>query len=231
MHPKKQMRIPFMNVVKLCGKWGLCTLALGMLGGAPAHADEVFSNFGVGNTYQSLIGWTIGSSTNQVIGGMFTPTQNYMLTSFDVAAFHFSGLNSYVFSIFVDKGGLPSGAAVVSPFSSSIIGGGAHINSFAATGSLLAGNKYWLVMERGAPDTHGAWNWNNIGHNGFAFRDNGGGWANSSQSASAFRINGTLSSASNLTPEMPASAQAISILLAVGAVALYKRCKGASVGG
>ncbi|MGC4043419.1 MAG: choice-of-anchor R domain-containing protein [Armatimonas sp.] len=210
----------------------LIVLGLMALTTTIAHADEIYSNFGPGNTNTNNSGWGIvgapAISYEQAIAGAFTPTQNFTLTSFDISAWHAAGTNSYLFSIVADNGGLPTGAVLVSPFSGAINGTFVTpaISSFAATGSLLAGQKYWLVMAPGAEDAVGLWNWNTIGAMGNAYSHQGGPWFNDPQVAPRFRINGTpVSVTTNLTPEVPAGVQAIPVLLAVGGMALYQRKK------
>ncbi len=191
-----------------------------------AHAAEIYSTFGPGNSFNNGIGWTVSGPTSSVgdafsVASSFAVTQNYSLSSVDFAAFHVSGMNSFTFSIISDNAGLPTGSAVFS--TSTPVNPGTQ--SFAATGSLLAGNTYWLVMEPGGPNTWGAWNWNTTGATGAAFRTNGGAWVNNpGNTAPTFRINGTLNSTA-LTPEVPAGVQAIPVLLAVGGMALYQRRK------
>ncbi|MGC4043420.1 MAG: hypothetical protein QM758_06415 [Armatimonas sp.] len=194
-----------------------------------AQADEVYSNFGPGDTFNISTGWTVSTAGSPVggnfsVAGMFTASQNFTLTSFDIAAFHVSGLNSYLFSIVADNAGLPTGASLFS--TSGSLAGPASVNSYSATGSLLAGNTYWLVMQPGGNDTWGAWNWNTTGATGFANSGNGGAtWGANGSTSPTFRINGRPTGRTPLTPEMPAGVQAIPVLLAVGGMALYQRKK------
>jgi hypothetical protein len=201
-----------------------------------ARADVIASTFGPGDSFNTGVGWRVDGPnsdvrTNESLAAMFMPTQNYTLTSFEIAAFHFSGENSYLFSLVADNGGLPTGSAIVSPFASAITTPGANINVFGASGSLMAGNKYWLVMEPGAPTAHAGWNWNSIGQGGFASKNvfTGGNWLTFQGATPTFRVNGRPSGPTNLTPEVPGSVQMGAVLLALGAVALYKRRKQATL--
>ncbi|MGC4043421.1 MAG: prepilin-type N-terminal cleavage/methylation domain-containing protein [Armatimonas sp.] len=237
--PSKPARHPQESKRKMQRKTNLGALAaLSLLAlTTTAHADEVYSNFGPGNTYSSGSSWFL-LGTNQGFGGQslagfFTPAQDYSLTSFEIAAGHVSGTNSYLFSLVADSGGLPTDAAVVAPFSSTITGtlNAPGINSFLASGSLLAGQKYWLIMEPGTNDTWGAWFQNTTGAEDFAVNHNlGGGWQLASTNngllpTPVFRINGTPTNVTALTPEVPAGVQVIPVLLAVVGMALYQRKK------
>lgn len=194
-----------------------------------AQAAEIYSTFGPGTGYVNGTGWTVSGPTSaatpsQSVAASFIVAQNYSLSSVDYAAFHVRGANSFVFSILSDNGGVPTGSLLFS--TTTPVNPGTQ--SFAATGSLLAGNTYWLVMEPGNSNTWGAWNWSTSGIMGASFQSNGGAWTSSTVNpAPAFRINGTLNSTA-LTPEVPAGVQAIPVLLAVGGMALYQRKKKAS---
>ncbi len=192
-----------------------------------AHADEIYSTFGPGDTYNTNVGHTI-SGASSILGmtlrgaGSFTAAQNFALTSIDLAAWHVIGSNSYNYSIVLDNGGLPTGTSIFSGNTS--LASNPSIQSLGASGSLLAGNTYWLVLET-TGDDWGAWNYSTSGATGIA-SDSGGGWnANPSGAAPAFRINGRPQITTALTPEMPAGVQAIPVLLAVGGMALYQRRK------
>lgn len=213
-----------------CAGFSGIVAALGILTlTTAAHADEIYSTFGPGDTYQNAIGWTISGSTSPVgnaysIAASFSVAQNYNLTSIDVASFYVTGMNSFVYSIVADNAGAPTGSSLWS-LTTPISNG---INTFGASGSLLAGNTYWLVMEPGNADTWGAWNHSSVASNGFSTQQNGGAWTDSPGGTSpTFRVNGTTVRTA-LTPEMPAGVQAIPVLLAVGGMALYQRKKKAT---
>ncbi|MGC4043422.1 MAG: choice-of-anchor R domain-containing protein [Armatimonas sp.] len=200
-----------------------------------AYADVIYSNFGAGDTYSLTVNYPVygpntGISTDsQSEAAFFTPTQNFTLTSFEVGVRHLLGPNSFLFSIVADNGGLPTGAAIVSPFNTSLTGTMATpaIDSFSVTGSLLAGQKYWLVMEPGTPESLAWWGANTTGAMGVAIQSNGDPWIldGGRLPSPVFRINGRPTVPTNLTPEMPAGVQAVPILLAVGGMALYQRRK------
>ncbi len=194
--------------------------------GTVSHAGEIYSTFGPGNSYDSGISYSLGDDYQQSVMTSFVPTQNFTLTGFQIATAHYQGTNSYLFSVVADNGGLPTGSAIVSPFSSAVTNG---ISSFAATGSLLANQKYWLVVDPGPSGGWGGWFMNNIGITGdTAFKAtnfNGGNLSLINGSTPAFRINGDPVNSVALTPELPAGVQAVPVLLAVAGMALYQRKK------
>lgn len=192
-----------------------------------ANAAEIYSTFGPSNGYNSNAGYNItGSGANALsAAAKFSVTQNYSLTSVDFAAAHVRGQNSFLFSIVGDLSGAPGNSVV---FSTTTVVNPAT-QSFAATGSLVAGNTYWLVMSpAGNANTEGIWYQGTSGINGVSTRTGNGAWtASTTAPAPAFRINGNVTTAS-LTPEVPAGVQVIPVLLAVGGMALYQRKKKAA---
>lgn len=190
---------------------------------ATAQAAEIYSTFGPGDSYNAANGYILGGPNTQSVAGFFTATQDYTLTSFDFAATYTSGPNSFLFSIVEDSGFKPLGATVVSPFGGLIDTG---VNSYAVSGSLIAGKNYWLVIEPGAANANASWHFNNIGASGtFAFKNTQPPpiWVASAGTLPTFRIHGNRVITPALTPEMPSGLQAVPVLLAVGGMALYQR--------
>jgi hypothetical protein len=167
-----------------------------------AHADIVYSTFspsgGSGfdvGTGHGVVGAARGGF--QSLAASFTPTANYTLTSFEVAAVFPAVVNSFNFSIVRDNAGLPTGATVASvlgvPLAFSSVAFPTPINLFSATGPLQSGTTYWLIFAPGDPNAEAGWANNNIALTGLAF-NTGSGWATappSNNTKPAFRINGT----------------------------------------
>lgn len=196
--------------------------------GSTVHADVVYSNFGPGDTYSggsfrvSGPASRFGAYSN---AASFTASQAFTLTSFELATNYSAGTNSFLFSIVADNGGLPTGSSLFSTTGPANNG----ISTFSATGSLLAGQKYWLVMASEASNADGGWNHLGLDSQGeYAQRTGSGNWTTQNRLVPVFRIKGTPVNAVALTPEMPAGVQAIPMLLAVGGMALYQRKKKAA---
>jgi hypothetical protein len=111
----------------------------------------VYSNFGVGDTYNTGAAYAIGSPGNEYRRAVrFTPTFNGAFTSVRVPVLHLSGTNSYVVSLATDNAGIPgvdieTFSGVVFPVAASIV----TLTSVASP-PLLAGSSYWIVVR--APD-------------------------------------------------------------------------------
>ncbi|MGC4043383.1 MAG: PEP-CTERM sorting domain-containing protein [Armatimonas sp.] len=199
----------------------LCLVALT----SGVHADVIYSNLGPGDSFSTTVGWNIRGAQATVLGEVilaasFTPTQNYVLSSFELPGFNNNGTNSYQFSIVADNGGLPIGAEVVSPFTSSLSTTFDAVNSFGVSGSVTAGQKYWLIVGPGAGDTNGVWWANTTGATGLGYRAAGGGWTITNDTSPAFRIQG------NLAPSAPEPGTLA--LFALGGLLLSQRKKRAA---
>jgi hypothetical protein len=187
-----------------------------------AQADLIFSNFSpaLGNGFDTGISWGIDGILGdfQTIGGIFTASQSYTLTSFDVAGYHNTGTNAYNFSIIEDNAGLPTGNTIFSLLGASMTSVdilNPTIDTFSASGALQAGSTYWLVMESGTDDTSGGWNFNRIGQVGGMGIDNGTGMTVTASQTPAFRVNGI-----SATPE-PGSL-ALFLLGGIGVERLFR---------
>jgi hypothetical protein len=169
-----------------------------------AHADIVYSSFSPsgGSGFDGATGWSVAGASSlggsSSIAARFTPSANYTLTSFEVAAVFPAIVNSFNFSIVRDNVGLPTGSTVASvlgvPLAFSSVAFPTPINLYSATGSLQSGTTYWLVFEAGDPNSFAGWANNNIGLTGLARNPNGTGWVMAPPSGNttpAFRINGS----------------------------------------
>jgi hypothetical protein len=210
-------------------KWhGVIVLAL-VLAGLPARNSSalvVYSDFGPGNSYNTLLsGW--GITGPSIAGGIedampFVPSGNYSFISADVAAFLDSGPNVLTVTLAANGAGGP----------------GAPIESLQLTNDLEtlvptiveadsvnhpvldSGVEYWLMLSVG-DSTVATWNRNSIGRTDGWQDIGGGGWTESDDPTAAFRINGTPLTA---VPE-PASIAlfAAGILAAAGARTIRNR--------
>jgi hypothetical protein len=117
---------------------------------------------------------------------------NYMLTSADVAMYHFDGTNQANISLYTDSSGLPGVSLATASIAAPSVNPGLVTANFGGATQLLANTSYWLVAEPGAASTELQWEFNNQNKVGVAFNQ-GGGWSNDSINESpAFRINGTV---------------------------------------
>lgn len=122
----------------------------------------VYSNFGVGDTYD-VSAWLIGLPGVELRRAVrFTPTFNGTFTSLRVPVQHESGTNSYVVSLAADNAGLPG--ADIETFSGVVFPAAAGIITLTSVANplLLAGGNYWVVMRAPDPVTAGSiWYVNN----------------------------------------------------------------------
>ena len=172
--------------------------ALVVLGAADpsARADVIYDNFGVGDTYNTGTGWTIGAPQGQSfqeIGCPFTVSGTYTLNQVTVAAGFVTGANVYTVWLMDDAGGVPGN--IIEEFDFADLGPFGQNNAplvgvSALNPTLDDGSQYWLVCSTD-PSTWSAWNWNTTGDTGpFVFRQNGGDWIVASDIRSVFRVEG-----------------------------------------
>lgn len=130
-----------------------------------ARADVVYSNFGPGDTFET-VAYVISGPDNPYFGSFiravaFTPSQGYLLDSVDVVLRnHQDGPRSYDVIISEDAGGEPGSSleqvTIAVPDTRAFL-----TATFAQTSVLRANEQYWLwVTPRGVAD--GVWHFNAI---------------------------------------------------------------------
>ncbi len=178
-------------------------LVLGVILANPliVKAETIFSTFGPGDSYDNLAGAGIFGPPNPVqnIAASFTPAQNYLFDSADLALLMFpeGGANtSNTFDVWLmsDSGGLPG--TIIESFSLSIEfnSSGIYTVSGVPHPLLTSGTTYWVAV---SPDgsTFGTWFFNDQGEKGLAIGHLGPPFGlNSNEPAPAFRVEGTLAS-------------------------------------
>jgi hypothetical protein len=161
-----------------------------------ARADVIYDNFDVGDTYNTLSGWTIGApqgASFQEVGCPFTVSGSYTLTEITLASAYVTGPNVYTVWLMDDAGGVPGN--VIEEFDFVDIGPFGQNNAplvgvSALNPTLDDGSQYWLVCSTSA-STWSAWNWNTTGDAGpLAYREDGGDWLLTNAIRSVFRIEG-----------------------------------------
>lgn len=174
-----------------------------LLGGSPAYADVIFSDFGPGNTFQTNVGNTIcGTGTFNCAGNptplsganSFTPTGSYTLSSISLATALVTGTNQLVVSLMPDAGGIP-GTPVETWTFTNAMQLQPTILSASSVGSVVidAGTQYWLAASAPGDGTWAVWFLNSIGLTGTqASRVGSGAWfATSGNTLAAFSLDGT----------------------------------------
>lgn len=199
----------------------------GMMAAGAARADVVFSDFGPGDSFQTDGAGITGASTffgYFAAGGAFTPAQNYTVTGVDLAVSGFGSPGEA--SIWTDVGGVPgsqigNAAGLTFPGPATIV----PVTGLDAT--VLAGQRYFLVLTPGSDNADGTWFYND-GSYLTDVSNNGSGWTVNitDTQTPAFDIIG-----SPLTLPVGAPEPASIALLATGVAALgLKRRRAKSPG-
>jgi hypothetical protein len=149
--------------------FAVATLALAITTASTSRGDIIYNNFGPGNSYDLVNGFTVGKIT----AGTFVPSMgftvpsgvNFNLSEIDLAANFVSGTNSFVVSIRSDSGGVPDGT--LESWTVTGLGPAGQNNPPVVVTSvlhetLLAGQQYWVTLGPGAGDSRGGWQGNSL---------------------------------------------------------------------
>lgn len=164
---------------------------------APARADVIFSNLGIGDSYVLGTAWSIGgvefADSDQ--GSPFTASSDSVFDSIEVAFTWNGGGNAGDIWLMSDVNGAPGD--ILEAFHFTDLPDFGSTSSALATGVstlhplLLEGNQYWVIATASV-NAFMTFNFNATGDFGLAGRVNGGPWVtNPSFEAGAFRVNGT----------------------------------------
>jgi len=170
------------------------------IGSASAAPTLLFNTFGPGDTYNTGVGYTIGTASgydqgDQFVIGAVTP---HYLDKIELAVGRVAGTNSLDVWLMSDAAGEPG--AIIEAFSfSGVMGPFGSANPPLAANSvlrplLLPGTPYWLIASAPVGDTWAAWNLNSLGLNGtHAERSGVGPWdVDAGETLGAFRITGSV---------------------------------------
>ena len=138
-----------------------------------SHAQTVFSSLGAADSYVQNIGRAISGSQNSVThlhgewGWQFTALTTGLVREIKVGAHHLTGTNQARVKLLSNGPGDVLGSSLgswtfgdMAPFNTTapVI----RINTAASGVQVLAGTKYWILMQPTAPDTYAAWNDSNF---------------------------------------------------------------------
>jgi len=142
-----------------------------------AQAAIIYSNIGVGDTYDLTAGLSISGPDSDTFahtqGAAFTPLQDAFLGQIEVAAgcCAFSGANELEVSIREDVSGSPAAIVESFHFSGQMGVFDNQLKPLLSANSVLhpfltAGTQYWFVLAPGAADTDAGWYFNSTGARG-----------------------------------------------------------------
>jgi hypothetical protein len=178
--------------------WSLAALALLGVGLRPARADELYTTFGPGDSYQNS-GWPIGGS-NSLFGGYssyameFSPSKTATLDLVRFPAFAFGAGGAVDAVLAADNGGSP-GAMLENLGSVTITSEAIYSLSSSLHPQLTFGSEYWLLLQPTDPNSGvaAAWNLSPAVNATLAFTNDPahGSWFLASGSQGAFEIQGS----------------------------------------
>lgn len=189
---------------------GACVLASAAVAasGTAASADVLYSNFGPGDTYDLVFGWTL-SFGGPLGGDVFEDAVafnvsggDYLFDTAEVAVNHFWGPDLVHFNLHADDDGVP-GAILDSTSASGVTPPGEHnppmVADFGGDTLLQDGQTYWLALRTDETDAHLSWAFNIVDDFELrAWQLNQGPWnpvygePGTDSERGVFRINGTL---------------------------------------
>jgi hypothetical protein len=169
----------------------------------PANANVLFSNFNVGDTYQTgtANSWAIGNGINNNGFGssnavsFVTDTFSFHLDSVEAAFNYFSGSNDLILEVAQDNGsGLPGTVLAQQTFTNAVPQFSSAIITWTPTNVSLAANaQYWIIATTTDLQNNVlGWQWNSIGENGYAASFNNGAWGAQRGVTPVLRVNGTI---------------------------------------
>jgi len=124
----------------------------------------VFSDYGPGMTFSSILGWCVSGPDNPNCGpdnvrwvaSPFTPSGNFTLTQVDLALLAFTGTNGAVIELVNSQNGLPGSTVLESWTVTNLTSGNVSLTSPGGV-TLQSGIQYWLVAMPSADDTIDVW--------------------------------------------------------------------------
>jgi hypothetical protein len=169
----------------------IVAVAVGQLNAAPT---SIFSTLGPGDTYNTGVGWTIGTSAGLDVGNQFSFTgpDSYQLDSIELAVWLNSGTNVLDVWLMSDAAGKPGDIIETFSFTGAMGPSGQILSHNSVLGpSLNPGTPYWLVVSVPDDGTHAAWNLSLEASGLLASRMDAGPWTPwPPNTMGAFRING-----------------------------------------
>jgi hypothetical protein len=187
---------------------------------AVAATSTVFSNLGPGDSFSTIVGWTLGDAfgNSHDVGGSFTNGSTaYLLDSVDMPlGRNIDSSLALSVQLWSNVANVPGALLATGDTITSINTPGARLNhvTFSSPFVLQPDTKYWLVADA-QPTFGGYWAQNITDDLELSFRVNNGSWSGvPADDAPAFRING-------IVPTPTASASTFAVLAAF--TALRKR--------
>jgi hypothetical protein len=131
------------------------------LGASLANASTIiYSTFGPGDTYDVTSGWTIGGPGVYVQGLQFTPAENGVVQTIEIAAFRPAGGTAVNVSLTTDAGDQPGSVLETVPICCFGDTASIQLANSVLRPLLTGGTKYWLVVSSVAAGDFFGWNRN-----------------------------------------------------------------------
>lgn len=135
----------------------LLFLGISLLG----KADVLFSDYGLGDSYNTAYGWTVGvgmTSDNLAPAAAFKPSVTDTLSEIDISVGYLSGTNAVTVNLLNGSGGIPLESWTVTnllPFGS--LGEVETLDSAGPPVTLVQGKTYWLQLQPADLTTDASW--------------------------------------------------------------------------